>query len=577
MRLCLMALHSTYCSHPELSFPTSTTVQILACFTEVAKTIMPAISDLSNEILSNIIQSVPREDLQSLALSNKWLHALSHKARKRHLWLERYSVLSFGGYPGVTHGLHKSYDPRVHEDAKDALLLLENIIRDPEITEYAESICLGCCCDDQDDRLSWDLDDEEKATISKRQHVIANRYTELKTLVENCIFITEEEKGKAFDSLCNPRTEGVAVCLALTLLPNLKIVATQDWDRSWTSVRLHEMVLKIAEANQDPRSPFHNQALTHLREFHMNHRDDEDGERIALCVPFAMLPSMRYLGGNDIAGGEDYDRPSPNFGPGSSNVTEVNFQRSAISSDMFDGMLLRGISTLQKFTYHHSELTGLDTPYEPAGYVASLREYAASSLQLLEISARFHFSKPDDTKKWQRVGSLKMFTALRTIRLEDIAFQYPLSSDESEDEYEENASEMDEPEDDQHGEEEPEEHESGKGEPDEHKLENDEREYDEPLEKESLEDGCYSADCPSSNGLIDFLPVSVESLTLVQAMKDRDRRQELLRGLVEKKAEMLPHLKKIMFEGGDPVDDKTKRVLEEAGIIVDSRARIEDY
>ena len=59
---------------------------------------------------------------------------------------------------------------------------------------------------------------------------------------------------------------------------------------------------------------------------------------------------------------------------------------------MFDRMLLYTASRrCKKFTYHHSELTGLDTPYEPAGYVASLREYAASSLQLLEISARFHF------------------------------------------------------------------------------------------------------------------------------------------------------------------------------------------
>ena len=32
------------------------------------------------------------------------------------------------------------------------------------------------------------------------------------------------------------------------------------------------------------------------------------------------------LGGNDIAGGEDYDRPLPNFGTGSSNVTEINFR-----------------------------------------------------------------------------------------------------------------------------------------------------------------------------------------------------------------------------------------------------------
>ena len=146
---------------------------------------MPAIYDLSNELLDSIIQSLPRDDLQSLSLSNKWFHALSHQARKRHLWLKRYSVLSFGGYPGVTHGLHKSYDPRVHEDAKDALLLLENIIRDPEITEYAESICLGCCCDDQDDRLSGNLNDTEKAAISKRQAVIIDRSTELKILVEN--------------------------------------------------------------------------------------------------------------------------------------------------------------------------------------------------------------------------------------------------------------------------------------------------------------------------------------------------------------------------------------------------------
>ena len=87
---------------------------------------MPANSDLSNELLENIIQSVHREDLRSLALSKKWFHALSYKAWKSHLSLKRYSTLSIGGYPGDTHRLHKSYDPEVHEDAADALLLLES-------------------------------------------------------------------------------------------------------------------------------------------------------------------------------------------------------------------------------------------------------------------------------------------------------------------------------------------------------------------------------------------------------------------------------------------------------------------
>ena len=564
--------------------------------------------DLSNELLHRIIQAVPRNDLLSLSLTCRWLYALCDKALKRHLTLKKYSTVSFGNYCGGLDSIHRSYNPEVHADAKDAMLLIEDIIKDPEIMEYPEIMCLGNCIDVGGDRFgSGPWDDEEKEIYRKRQSVINHRSSEWKRLIEDCDFIFEEEEKSSFATLCNPSNEGVAVGLALTMLPNLKRIATQDWMRSYSSDRICPIVVRIAEANQDSHSPFHNKALTNLREFFMSHRDDEGGEDVRIFIPFAMLPSMRYLGGTEISAEENYI-PHVEIRPGSSLVTEIEFLHSAISAENFYE-LLSGISALRKFTYHHDDLTDFDCRYEVREIVRLLRKYAASSLQHLDIVTYFSGVVENDVKHQQCVGFLQMFTVLQVIRLEDVAFQDPSLDNDSNYESlpledgcfdvqeegdlleEDNAQEEDdareeddvENEGDAQEEEELEEEDVAEEENDAREEEDVENEDDaqEEDEFEEGDDAEEAGDVENENSLnqqstmsplVDFLPFSVESLTLVQTVENA-RRQKLLCGLLEERSEKLPHLKILIFEGKNAVDDGTKAALEEAGLIVELRAK----
>ena len=512
---------------------------------------MPIILDLSNEVLHRIIQEIPGNDLLSLSLTSHWLHALCDKALKRHLTLKKYTTVSFGNYWHDFNRLHRSYSPKVHEDAKDALLLIEDIFKNPDIMEYPESMCLGCCVDVGDDRLgSNPWDDDESGIHLQQQSIITHRFSRLKKVVEECDFILEEEKDTSFTALCNPENEGVAVGLALTMLPNLKRIATQDWMRSYSSDRICPIVARIAEANQDPHSVFHNKALTNLREFFMSHRDDEGGEDVNIFIPFAMLPSMRYLGGTEISSEHSFI-PYSELRSDSSLVTEINFLNSAINAEGFYG-LLSGISALRKFTYHHYDLVNSDCRYEIRGIVRLLRKYAATSLQHLDIVARLSDRQPRNAEHQQCVGFLQRFTALEVIRLEEVAFQDPsldsrLGGDFLDDDFFDTQDEGDAQEQDEF------------------------REEDGADEEDHVENE-NSLEQPAMNRLVDFLPVSVESLTLVQAVKDA-RRQKLLCGLLEERCEKLPHLRTLMFEGNDPINDATKAALEEAGLVVELRAK----
>ncbi|CAF9933069.1 MAG: hypothetical protein HETSPECPRED_008522 [Heterodermia speciosa] len=548
---------------------------------------MVLILDLSNELLHRIIQAIPRNDILSLSLTSKWFHVLCAKALKRHLTLKKYCTVSFGNYWGDFDRIHRSYNPKVHVDAKDAILLIEDMIRDPEIMEYPETMCLGNCRDVGDNRLEYEpWDNDEKEIRRKRQSVITHRYNELKEMVEDCEFIPEEEKETSFAALCYTGNEGVAVGLALTMLPNLKRIATQDWMRSYSSDRICPIIARIAEANQNPHSIAHNKALANLREFFMSHRDDEGGEDLTLFIPFAMLPSMRYLGGTEISAEYSYI-PGLELRSNSSLVTEIELLESAISAEDFDELLC-GILALRKFVYHYNNLVNFDCRYEVKGIVGLLRKYAASSLQHLDIVANFSDARSKDAERQQCVGFLSMFTALEVIRLEDVAFQVPSLDSDLNDESSGNgcsdaqqegySQEADDAQEEGYSQEADDaQEEDDAREEDDIEIEGDANQEDDFEEQDGAEEAVdveneSSLEQTTMNRLVDFLPVSVESLTLVQIVKDA-RRQELLCGLLKERSEKLPQLRILMYEGNDPVDAATIVAFEESGLIVDSRAR----
>ena len=485
---------------------------------------MTTVLSLSNELLDRIIQAIPREDLLALALTNRIFNALTERALKRHLALRtKYSTLTFGRFE------NDDFIPvsSRHDDVYHAVLVLESIIRDPEIIYYPKTMRIGSCDDpedpyndggdEQDDEDDWPDSTLTAEALTKRRSAIANCSDQLKVMIEDCEFIESKMKSRAFNEIRRPKNEGVAIALLATMLPNLSSIVTQDWSHNAASFWLQECAQHAAVSILQPQPQTHvpTQVMARLQEFSMHHTDTENGEDMNSYGAFAMLPSMRKLHGEYIDGGDFvWFRP---LLAGSSNVTEIDFTYSAVSAADFES-LLSHISALQKFIYHHVGATVAFAAYNLAEYLTALRKYAASSLQILDITGDDNEDWREEDEEYQPTRSLKMFSLLERVRLEDKAFERPeyVSLSDS-------SSNM--------------------------------KKFNESLINPES----------SMEQLVDILPASVKSLTLIPTKRDRDMR-DLFRGMSERKAEDLPNLERVIFVGKDPLDDRLKSSLKNAGI-----------
>ena len=195
------------------------------------------------------------------------------------------------------------------------------------------------------------------------------------------------------------------------------------------------------------------------------------------------------------------------YRPGLSNVTEINFTKSAVEADAIES-LLSGISALEKFTYHQTNRPAGNAYYKPSRYVSALREYAATSLQLLDITRQNYHEMYPLSGNPLPVGSLQMFTSLNRIRLEDTAF------------------------------------------------EKQDYQYGEPRDDEDP----YRKDLKK---LIDILPISITVCTLITANADLCTKT-LFNDMAKCKDEKLPNLTNVEVECGDYLDEYVKKILERA-------------
>lgn len=496
-------------------------------------TMFPILS-LPNELLHRIVHAVPWPDLVPFALSCKIIHICCASKLKDRLALKRYSVLTFGGFDlgesmfcdqEAHETLEELEDPGV--DAKhNALLLLGSILDEPDVARWPMSMRIGYLCDeDQDYIVHGELDDDH---LDKMQQIVAQHSTGLKKIIDECLFIPQVDKASTFESLCQPPGEVVAVRLLLTLLPNVKSIAFQS--NSHGIEKLAEVVERIAVANRDPTSHLHSKALRHLSKISIDRADTEMGKNAHIYGPFAMLPSLKTIQGCKIDG-DSFEWPE-NHHDSSSNVTEIDIKHSAMSSAAFTG-LISGIATLKKFTYHHAGPIVGDGRYDPAGIVAALRQHAAHSLVLLNITADQYALVLDEDGD-QHVGSLRLFQALKNIRLDENAFQFRIRDPL-----------------------------------DNVQASTGEQSYEDEVSTEKDDEDSTEED--QWERLVDILPASVQTFKLVQYSDPRDTRK-LFEGMANQIAEKLPALKTIRFEHehDEPLKSDLVKELKDAGLILKS-------
>lgn len=459
---------------------------------------MVGLFQLPNEVLGRIIQVADPSDLESLAYSSKFMYALAGRALKRHRKLERYSVLDFSHF-------RDSAEKPVANDRTNPLLLLISIIQDPEVVDGPKKLRLGPILDVDDihERIMQEIKKQSRA---------------IEALIRECCFIPEAKREEWLNNFIKWNDRDAAIALLITLLPNLEILDALDWSYLDGIIATRNMVDNITKANLDKESPLHGKAMTHLQEFHMC-RSDEYAENMDDYAPFAILPSMRVLSGSHIAGLNFTWAPSciGEF----FNITEINFTYSAIELDSFETMLSR-ISGLKKFTYSLGDYMVALTSYSPWGYVEALRRYAASTLELLDITVegpRYLLSHEDKEREF--IGSLEVFRCLKFVRLNDVAFQ---------------------------------------------KIKEIGNDHEPLLEgeirREDLDGSVFKVEIYR---LIDVLPPSVESVTLLITTEDQDL-WRMFRGLVGRNQIDLPRLHSISLEGWDPLEMEMRGSLKGVGI-----------
>ncbi|KAL8674239.1 MAG: hypothetical protein Q9168_001364 [Polycauliona sp. 1 TL-2023] len=495
---------------------------------------MLSIFELSNELIDRIIKATHPSDLQSLALSNKTIHSLATKVLQRHLRLrKKYSTLRFGDF------YENGYEPnRQLNDTNDPLLFLSTILEEPCITYYPTMMYLDGGQINQVGSITVDEINDKTSFIDKHSDA-------LRQMVNSCSFIPFEDKTNIVSAICRKYSIADVINLLMATLPNLRNLNTEDIrEYSGDGQKFGKFMWEIAEANQNPASVCHGKALTCLEAFSMAHTDTEFGEDIEDFAPFAMLPSMRVLSGTSIAG-EFFNWPL-SLQTLWSNVSEIDFTNSAVSGCAFDALLSR-ITALRKFTYNHGGAVIGYANYSPCAYVQMLRNYAASSLETLSIDSYGIDDDSGGADGLLYVGSLKMFSALEVIRLEDTSFQK-----------DEGAM-------------------SGDDEPLEVGFHKDKK-HDYQLEKtaaQASEDEGNDIDFRepddterSMDRLVDVLPASVKTLTLLTTTRNTDM-EELFHGLAKEKADKLPNLREIIVHGTEvPLDDGSRAKLRDAGLKV---------
>ena len=497
---------------------------------------------LPNEILGRIIQAVHPPDLESLAFANKHVYALAEKTLKRHLLLKKkYSVLRIGDSEDI-----RAIDAPagIPDDAKDVFLLLNRIFEEPDLAYYPRTLYLGG---------HGSYEDEKAYQIPKRlSSITANHCAALRNLLDGYYFLLNDWMN---DTISGYFDESLALHLLITALPNLESVF-ECCMPSYDSVVISGVIQDIAAANRDEKSTFHGKALTKLQHFSVLPTGSLTSESMHKFGSFGMLPSMRVLSGSGIDCNEEFIWP-PGFHLAPCCVTDLDITHSAVKSSVIEELIL-GIPALKKFRYHHSGTEVGDAPYRPNAYLESLRSRTNASLESLDIWVQFPELLSEDEKDQQYIGSMKMFfSVLDFIRLETVAFERVEPDQASDDEalhegkfYQDQSSRRLEAT-------------SAKG-------SDDGGDTDDKSSHSEASQGEEDATALESlmDRLVDVLPSSVKSLTLIQRSNDEDMR-DLLKGLIKEKAEKLPNLTKITFETLRPVPEEIKSRLTGVGIAVE--------
>lgn len=339
---------------------------------------MASFSDLSNELVLEIINHVLPDDLESFTSTCKtiWIMAKEKLRIHRHL-KQRYSRLR------CSYGSDSLSD------------ILDDVIVDYRTVFYIKELTVdlwySAWHDPEDsDMEDWDTKDLHLPYPEHQMVRMRQAASELVPQAHSREWIQEIEKGD----------QGPVFGLLLLLLPNLSTLRIKRF--GYTDERLFETLERVA-AMRGTELP-----LSKLKKIELLHADRYEFEDLYPVIQFAALPSVNSISGRIHCFGQS-NGVYQSLPPRSSNVEELVFISSSITPEIiFD--FLEGFKALRIFTYHSGHLddenAGRGT-VDPFWIRAALLAHARTSLESLTLCSH--------TMKRRYMGNIRSFENLNTL------------------------------------------------------------------------------------------------------------------------------------------------------------------
>ena len=497
---------------------------------------MPELLDLPNELLREIANQAGHAETVNLAITCRLLLALSDNALRRHNDnRDAYFPISFGD---VQHSIYAQQHP---------FYMIRDIMQDAEAACYPIKIIVGDFTA-LDDPLNITGNGNNNRGLNQ---IVASYRSQIRTLVNANRYIN---RRYMWASILR-KEQGLATAFLLTLLPELRIIELHDLSMSGASVL--STVRRIV--NESRRHPNRSHPLSKLEIVSLQGlvNDFDTWANLEVLVGLHSLRTIRcqYVRGNISAFREE---PTPWIrGPeGLSDVSTLEFSKCALEhSDLVPAF--ESIKALQTFSYEYARPERLRNrhmragKWEPRLIVQSLLAKFSENLVVLEMTTAMTTTNAEVRHGSFNagqifIGDLRNFRVLKKLKADTLLFiessleNYIVKA--IREEFETARQKR-----------------LRKG---NHHFALSAKEHTELVDRYTD----YAIDTDDRvHRLESLLPVSIEELTLCLTLA---RDGLVIEPLFEGLPGCLDKLKKMTFEGGDPLEQAEKAALARAGVLV---------
>ena len=344
---------------------------------------MATLLSLANETLLQIIEETRPDEIWSFVRCCKRIWILGGEDLEHHRQdISRYVVLY--------------REPNFSEHDPETYDLLSEILLQPRRTLYVNQVIAVS-------RSYW-FSGIPWLRPMKWTQIMLDDLCDLFVKAIGCPYVQGAELGKWVEELRRGHTNA-ALCLILTLLPNLKALTISLYIGQGYS----ELICELSEFNSS-RHCANPEALP-LNKLETVTIDDtwsvlQTDEHIGVYEACMTLPSLRVLKGKLI--GYAFDRWPPEEGfPWVSKVTEMIFDGSAIDAEGFARVLMIK-KNLQRLTYHFIpvesyKLIPISDDFTAMSLKSVLEQYTARTLTHLDL----RFDEESSNESEDFIGSLR--------------------------------------------------------------------------------------------------------------------------------------------------------------------------